>query len=66
MIKKSKKISETNTLHNVRQRNIVYAKALRNVCSNIAYLNTLHNVRQRNIVIRANVLTLALLHKGEI
>ena len=47
--KKSEMIS-TNTLHNVRQRNIVYSKALRNVCLNITYANTLHNVRQRNIV----------------
>ena len=52
-----------NTLHNVRQRNIVYSKALRDVCLNITYSNTLHNVRQRNIVLRANVNTLALLHK---
>ena len=47
--KKSEMVS-TNTLHNVRQRNIVYSKALRNVCLNITYANTLHNVRQRNIV----------------
>ena len=25
----------TNTLHNVRQRNIVYSKALRNVCQTL-------------------------------
>lgn len=35
----------------MRQRNIVYAKALRDVRHrNIAYASTLHNVRQRNIV----------------
>jgi len=40
-----------STLHNVRQRNIVYASTLRDVRQrNIAYASTLHNVRQRNIV----------------
>ena len=34
----------------MRQRNIVYSNAFRNVCLNITYANTLHNVRQRNIV----------------
>ena len=38
------------TLHNVRQRNIVYAKALHNVRQrNIVYAKALRDVRQRNI-----------------